>query len=107
MEVLFHEPLENPVFAIALMSEAGHTVFAANTDAERLTSGSYQPGSHATVRLRFQNWLAPGRYRLVARVVRAGPGADIVGENAGSTLLVTPDRPAGGITDLPHTFDLS
>ena len=107
MEVVFHEPAENPIFAIALMSEAGHTAFAANTDQNRIASGSYDAEAVAKIRLRFQNWLAPGRYRLYARVVRNGPGADVLGEHAASTLMVLPDRPAGGMTDLPHSFELS
>ena len=107
MEVAFHEPLDNPIFAIALMNEAGQTVFAANTDAQRILTGSFAVGSTATVLLRYQNWLAPGRYRLFARVVRAGPGADVIIEHAVCTVVVMPDRPAGGITDLPHSFEIS
>jgi ABC-type multidrug transport system ATPase subunit len=107
MQVLFHQELDNPIFAIALLSEAGHTSFATNTDARRIPTGSYTAGSTASIRLRFDNWLAPGRYRLVARVIRAGPGADVLDEHSANTILVLPDRPGGGMTDLPHSFELT
>ena len=37
-------------------------VFATSSDAQRIATGNFAAGATASVRLRFDNWLAPGRY---------------------------------------------
>ena len=108
MNVDFHAELEHPIFAIALQSEAGHTSFATNTDVQRIDTGQFKSGSTAAIRLRFDNWLAPGRYKLFASVCRAGPGAaDVLDLHMTSTILILAERAGGGMTDLPHSFELT
>jgi hypothetical protein len=106
MDVEFLAAVENPIFAIRLQSDAGHFVFAANTEAARCATGRFAPGSSAKVRMRFENWLAPGRYRLVATVAHEGRGADVFAAHMSSTLIVMADRHGGGMTDLPHGFEI-
>ncbi len=64
LEVRFHADTENPVFGIALRNEVGQPVFATSTNAESVKTGSSPPAT-PRIRFRFENWLAPGRYRLL------------------------------------------
>jgi ABC-type polysaccharide/polyol phosphate transport system ATPase subunit len=106
MEVRFAEELVDPIFSISLLNESGQPVFISNTDAQRIDTGRFAAGTEATVDLRFENWLAPGRYRLIATVARAGLGADIFDAHMTNSIIVLGDKPAGGITDLPHTLGI-
>ena len=106
MEVRFAENLENPIFSISLLNEAGQPVFITNTDSQHMSTGAFAAGTEATIVLRFDNWLAPGRYRLVASVARAGLGADIFDAHMTNSIIVIGDKPGGGITDLPHTLGI-
>jgi ABC-type polysaccharide/polyol phosphate transport system ATPase subunit len=106
MKVRFSRDLEDPIFGIILLNETGHPVFITNTDSQRITTGRFNSGTEATVALRFDNWLAPGRYRLNATVARAGLGADIFDAHMTNSIIVLADRPGGGITDLPHTLQI-
>jgi ABC-type polysaccharide/polyol phosphate transport system ATPase subunit len=106
MRVRFASDVEDPIFAMILINEAGHPVFVTNTDAQRITTGRFAAGTEATVALRFDNWLAPGRYRLTATIARAGLGADIVDAHMTNSIIVLADRPGGGMTDLPHTLQI-
>ena len=107
LEVAFHQPAENPIFAIALHSELGHLAFATSTQLRDELTGSFEPGELAIVRVRFENWLAPGRYCLSAGVSRDGSGADAydLRENIAS-LIIHATRSGGGTADLPHSFEI-
>ena len=104
MEVRFLADVDDPVFSITLQNETGQVVFSTSTNVVEETTGHFAAGSTATVRLQFRNWLAPGRYRLVANVARSGFGADVYDAHTSSSLIVTADRPGGGLIDLPHTL---
>jgi hypothetical protein len=106
MDVQFLEDLEDPIFAVSLQTEAGHYMFVASTDTSRLKTGRFSAGSTAAIRVSFENHLAPGRYRLFATVARAGLGADVLDAHISSSLIVVPIRPGGGLTDLPHEFEI-
>ncbi len=106
MEVAFREELVDPIFAVILLNEAGQPVFTTNTDTQRITSGRFAAGSRASIALRFENWLAPGRYRLTASVARAGLGADVFDAHMSNSIIVIADKPGGGIADLPHTLTI-
>jgi Wzt C-terminal domain len=107
MEVQFISEAHNPVFAVALRNEFGVTAFAAHSEHQFGDSGDFRAGQLATVRLRFDNWLAPARYTLVASVTADGPAAEIydLREDVGS-LIVYATESAGGIVDLPHRFEV-
>lgn len=106
MDVHFLRASDDPIFIVALMNETGHTVFSTNTDVQRIPTGSFAADATVTVRVRFENCLAPGRYRLVASVARAGTGADVLGAHTTSTIIVLADRPGGGFVDVPHKFEI-
>jgi ABC-type polysaccharide/polyol phosphate transport system ATPase subunit len=106
MEVRFHERTENPIFSIGLSNELGHTAFATSTQLHGATGG-FGAGQKAVVRVRFENWLAPGRYALMATVSRDGLGADAYDLRSDiSSIIVHANTPGGGAVDLPHTFEI-
>jgi hypothetical protein len=107
MEVLFVGDADNPVFMVSLRNEFGINAFAAHSELLYGQSGSFHAGQVATVRLRFDNWLAPGRYDLVATVTADGPVAQIYDVRDDlSSIIVYASETAGGVVDLPHTFEV-
>jgi ABC-type polysaccharide/polyol phosphate transport system ATPase subunit len=105
MEVAFHDAIDDPIFAINLLNEPRHTVFATATDWSHGPSGHFDAGSRVTLRVRFDNWLAPNRYTLTPSVARAGSGADALDLREDlAALVVHGTRLTGGIADVPHTF---
>jgi ABC-type polysaccharide/polyol phosphate transport system ATPase subunit len=105
MEVAFHTPIEDPIFAINLLNEPRHTVFATSTDWRSGPTGSFDAGEHVTLRVRFENWLAPMRYTVTPSVARAGGGKDALDLREDlASLIVHGTRVTGGIADVPHTF---
>jgi ABC-type polysaccharide/polyol phosphate transport system ATPase subunit len=108
LEVYFHADAVDPVFAIALQDDRGGTAFAASTQITLGPTGRFKAGATAVVRIRFENWLAPGRYQLLASVARDAAVAEAydVREQI-SSLIVHAHRSGGGAVDLPHTFEIS
>jgi ABC-type polysaccharide/polyol phosphate transport system ATPase subunit len=106
MDVRFLAEVENPIFAITLTSESGHSVFTTSSDSQRIVTGRFSPGADVSIRMQFENWLAPGRYRLFAVVARAGLGADVYDAHMSNSIIVVAERAGGGIVDLPHTFEI-
>ena len=82
-------------------------MFATNTDAQRIEHRIVcRPARDASIRMRFDNFLAPGRYRLMASVARPGFGARSCDAHMTNSIIVHADKPGGGITDLPHTLEI-
>lgn len=106
LDVHFHADTEDPIFAVALRSETGQTVFATSTEVRQIETGHFRAGETVAVRMRFENWLGPGRYQLLASVARAGLGADLYDLHADSSLIVLAPRAGGGTADFPHDFDI-
>ena len=107
MEVHFNEAAHDPIFGVALLNDAGHTVFATTTATEHGPTGHFPPGSSPVVRMRFENWLTAGRYRLTASVARNGRGDDIFDlRDDAASLIVHGDLSAAGIARLPHGFEV-
>ena len=107
MDVLFHERTKDPLFAIALHDDSGRTAFATSTQLKHGATGEFGTGEQASVRIRFDNWLAPGRYRLTASVSRDGFGADAYDMRDDiSSIIVHGGKSGGGAVDLPSTFEI-
>jgi ABC-type polysaccharide/polyol phosphate transport system ATPase subunit len=106
MQVHFNVAQEEPILAVALLNESGQVAFSANTDAQHIDTGRFEIGADATVKMRFDNYLSPGRYRLIASVARAGLGADLFDANHSTSIIVLPDKPGGGFADLPVTIQI-
>ncbi len=61
----------------------------------------------SVVRVRFECWLAPGRYFLTASVNRSGQGFDSHDTREDVTsLIVHAGLPGGGLVDLPHSVEI-
>jgi ABC-type polysaccharide/polyol phosphate transport system ATPase subunit len=107
LDARFHSDVEDPLFAISLRDELGHISFATSTQLGYGATGSFHIDELAVVRIRFDNWLAPGRYQLTAAISRNGPGADNyeLREDI-SSLIVHASQHGGGAVDLPHTFEI-
>ena len=107
VDVRFHAGADDPLFAIVLSDEQGHPAFVAASYLGHGPTGRFEAGQNVTVRFRFQNWLRPGRYDLMASVNRNGPGTDSFDtrEDMGS-LIVHSSRAGGGAVDLPHTIEI-
>jgi ABC-type polysaccharide/polyol phosphate transport system ATPase subunit len=107
LEVRFHAAASDPLFAIALHDDNGRTVFASSTSLSHGPTGEFHPGELATIRLAFDNWLAPGRYRLTVSVSRDGIGADAYDLREDVSSVIVHAGPAGGgAVDLPHRFQI-
>jgi ABC-type polysaccharide/polyol phosphate transport system ATPase subunit len=107
LEVRFHADTIDPIFAIALQDERGNTAFAASTQLSYGPTGRFTAGSTSVIHLRFENWLAPGRYQLNASVARDGAQVDPYdwrGEIA--SIIVYASHSGGGAVDLPHEFEI-
>jgi ABC-type polysaccharide/polyol phosphate transport system ATPase subunit len=106
VEVAFHEDVEDPVFAINVINEPRHTVFATSSAWRTGPTGRFAAGEDVVVRVRFDNWLAPMRYTVTPSVA-AGPGEltlDLREDLA--SVVVHAVRHTGGIADVPHTLDI-
>jgi ABC-type polysaccharide/polyol phosphate transport system ATPase subunit len=106
-EVHFNERLVNPIFGVTIRNEAGTTVFATSTALTRLETGVFEPGETKVVRMRFENWLTTSRYNLTPSVAGSGTGEDSidVAEDL-ATLIVHGWHFTGGVTNLPHGFEV-
>jgi ABC-type polysaccharide/polyol phosphate transport system ATPase subunit len=101
-EVLVHEPLRDPVFAVALRNEARHTILVLRTDLLHGPTGAFAPGERVTVTFQFDNWLAPSRYGITPSVVRAG-GLEVLDAREDLASAVSHGvHVGGGVVDLPH-----
>ena len=107
MDVAFHAPVEDPLFAIHLRNEVRHTIFATTTDLDHGPTGSFGAGEVVTMRVALENWLMAGRYDLTPSVARQGGGADVLDLREDlASLVVHSTRWSGGIVEIPHTLEL-
>ena len=104
MDVRFHEPVDEPVFAINLRNMPRHTIFATSTRWTDTATGHVAMGDRVRVRIALENWLAPSRYTATPSVA-AGDDVMDVREDLASLVLTGP-RETGGIVDVPHTIDV-
>jgi ABC-type polysaccharide/polyol phosphate transport system ATPase subunit len=107
IEIRFHADAENPIFAMALRDSQGHSSFATSTALSHGPTGQFRAGQSASVRIAFENWLAPGRYSLEASVSPDGLGANAYDlREALSSIIVHATKSGGGAADLPHSIEI-
>jgi len=108
MRVAFREECHNPQFSLVVRNELRHPVVAAASQRSLGDSGNFSRGETATVRVRFENWLAPDRYSVTAVVSRDGPGADVLDHRPdAATLLVHDTYSSGALMEVPHEVDIT
>jgi ABC-type polysaccharide/polyol phosphate transport system ATPase subunit len=104
-EVEVHEQLVDPVFAVVLRNDAHQALIRASTEQDGVSSGQFEAGERAVVRLDFDNILSPNRYWATASVALPGSGREITDERVDlATLVVHGVRASGAVVDLPHAF---
>jgi hypothetical protein len=106
LDVRFRGEAVDPVFSIGLFDELGHVAFVAHSHLEHGPSGRFHSGEKVVVSVEFENWLAPGRYHLTASVQGDLKGALYDKREDFGTLIVYSNKPAGGVVDLPHSFQI-
>ena len=107
VEVTFHEPLEDPVFTLALRNDVRHTIFVASTSFSEGATGSFTSGESVLIRFRFENWLAPSRYTLTPLVARQEAlGQPVDRREDLASLIVHGTYRSGGVVDLPHELEI-
>jgi len=108
MRVGFRRAARDPVFAFMLSDEKHRRVLVVTSEREDGPSGDFEAGEQIVAGVSFDNWLAPGRYRVTAQVVHGGASERVIAraENA-DCVVVTGTRARGGIVDIPHAFFVS
>jgi ABC-type polysaccharide/polyol phosphate transport system ATPase subunit len=106
-DALFNERVENPMFGVALRSDAGHGVLATSTQWSIPKTGVFEPGETVTVRLHLDAWFGPARYQVNVSVARQGSGADHLDLRLNMTSFVLHStRGTDAILDPPHRFEI-
>ncbi len=115
-EARLGEDLADPVFAVTLRTELGHTIIVARSDRSRVTlasgehprsgqhghsSGSYMAGESVVARFSIPNWLTPSRYMLTPSLAREGTGASALALVEDMASIVVHGTGSGGILELP------
>jgi ABC-type polysaccharide/polyol phosphate transport system ATPase subunit len=106
-DALFNERVENPMFGVALRSDAGHGVLATSTQWSIPKTGVFEPGETVTVRLHLDAWFGPARYQVNVSLARQGSGADHLDLRLNMTSFVLHStRGTDAILDPPHRFEI-
>ena len=99
--IRFDSPLDDPVFAVAVVNPLHQNVFVASSAARGEASGSFEAGQTVDFTVSFENALAPGRYAVSTLV--SHPGGQIADRWEGIfSFVVSGAGAAGGLVDLPH-----
>jgi ABC-type polysaccharide/polyol phosphate transport system ATPase subunit len=99
--IRFDRPLDDPVFAVAVVNPLHQNVFVASSAARGEASGSFDAGQTVDFTVSFENALAPGRYAVSTLV--SHPGGQIADRWEGIfSFVVSGAGAAGGLVDLPH-----
>jgi len=103
VRIRFHDDVRDPHFGVTLIDGEHHLVFAASSVWDEQPTGQFSPSELVTLRVTFDNWLAPGRYYAAVSVARHRSGQDVVDyRDKIASFVVSGTRPGGGLVDLPH-----
>ena len=100
-ETRFAEDVSEPVFAVTLRTDLGHTIIVARSDQHGRSSGSFRTGETVVSRFSIPNWLTPSRYLLTPSVAREGTGNSALALVEDMSSLVVHGVGSGGILELP------
>ncbi len=108
MEVEFSTKVEDPIFTVTLRNGADTKVFSASSVRDHRETGTFRTGERATMRLRYDNRLAAGRYLIDGAIARHGTGADVLDYLPDATsVVVYGAKPTVGVVDLPYTLEIT
>ena len=106
VEAEFRKALGDPVFAISFRNDMRHTIFVA-TSVTHGPLGRFDAGEIVTMRLSFENWLAPGRYTLTPFATVWDPEPRVIDSREDiRSLIVEGGGVTGGVTDFPTGFEV-
>jgi ABC-type polysaccharide/polyol phosphate transport system ATPase subunit len=108
MEVRFHQPQTDPIFAFTLRNELGHTVFVTSTVIKEQETGEFATGDVATVRATLDNRFAPSVYKLTPSVAAAGAGSNALDMREDlASIMLHATHATGGLLDPIHTLEVT
>ena len=108
VEILFHEDVEDPIFAVTLRNDAPATIFAATTNTSYGPTGLYRAGETHLLRVRMEGHMAPSLYSVSPAIARPGFGAEAIDVREDLAYLrVHSTLHSGGVYDAPHRFTIS
>src|SRR5665213_3274808 len=90
------EDLEEPVFAVTLRNEQGHTIIVARSDQHGRSSGSFKAGDTVVAKFAMPSWLIPNRYLITPSLARAGTGEDALALVVDMSSIVIHGNASGG-----------
>jgi ABC-type polysaccharide/polyol phosphate transport system ATPase subunit len=100
-EARLGEDLREPVFAVTLRTELGHTIVVARSDQHGHTSGSFRAGEAVVARFAMPNWLTPSRYLVTPSLAREGTGEQALAMVEDMASVMVHGTASGGILELP------
>ncbi len=100
-EARLGEDLAEPVFAVTLRTELGHTIIVARSDQHGHVSGSFKAGESVAARFAIPNWLTPSRYLLTPSLAHEGTGESALALVEDMASIVVHGSGSGGILELP------
>jgi ABC-type polysaccharide/polyol phosphate transport system ATPase subunit len=105
MRVRFSEDAGDPVFSLIVEDQKGFVIMTADKGV-LIPTGDFSAGDEVTVRTRFDNILAPGRYRVTPGVAHRGNVHHMDRPEGLQTLTVTGTRRAAGMVEVPFEVDV-
>jgi ABC-type polysaccharide/polyol phosphate transport system ATPase subunit len=105
-EAQIGEDLHDPVFAVTLRTELGHTIVVARSDQHGHSSGSFKAGESIVAKFAIPNWLTASRYLLTPSLAREGTGDAALAIVADMASIVIHGSASGGILELPVDVSL-
>jgi ABC-type polysaccharide/polyol phosphate transport system ATPase subunit len=100
-EARLGQDLSEPVFAVTLRTELGHTIIVARSDQHGHSSGSFKAGESVVARFAIPNWLTASRYLLTPSLAREGTGESALALVEDMASIVIHGTTSGGILELP------
>jgi ABC-type polysaccharide/polyol phosphate transport system ATPase subunit len=106
VEVEFLKTLAYPGVSVIFRNEVRHTVFVASTTTHG-PMAVYEPGDRLSIRLSFENWLAPSRYTLTPVITVWDPDERVVDQKPDLASVIV-DGPVftGGAVDIPTELEI-
>ena len=106
LEVEFLESVAHPAISVVFRNEVRHTIFLASTMTHG-PLGVFEPGDRLTVRIAFENWLAPSRYTLSPVVTVWDPDERVLDQKKDlASVIVEGPVVTGGVVDIPTELEL-
>jgi hypothetical protein len=100
-EARLGQDLHEPVFAVTLRTELGHTIIVARSDQHGHSSGSFKAGESVVARFAIPNWLTASRYLLTPSLAHEGTGDSALALVEDMASIMVHGDTSGGILELP------